>query len=258
MKRRQLTQRLMQYTGAGLLAGLGLSTIDRLPAAAQSSSGVTIQYLGHTCFLFSGEGRRILVNPFRPIGCTAGYRSPNVSADLVLISSRLLDEGVVENLPGRPRILYEPGVYDFNGLQINGIATDHDTVGGRRFGTNVVWRWKQGGVNLLHLGGAAAPITTEQQILMGRPDLLMLPVGGGVKAYAPEAAKAAVQMLNPKVVIPTQYRTQAADAAKCDISPVDNFLTLMSGIPVQKAGSSIAVSAAELPTSTQIRVMSYA
>jgi L-ascorbate metabolism protein UlaG (beta-lactamase superfamily) len=252
MKRRQL----VQYAGAGLLAGVGLSTIDRLPAAAQSSS-VTIQYLGHTCFLFNGDGRRILVNPFRPIGCTAGYRAPNVSADLVLISSRLLDEGAVESLPNNPRILYEPGVYDFNGLQVNGIATDHDDLGGRQFGTNVVWRWKQGGVNLLHMGGAAAPITTEQQILMGRPDVLLLPVGGGPKAFTPEEAKATVQLLNPKLVIPTQYRTQAADAAKCDIAPVDNFLTLMGGTPVQKVGNSISLSAANLPESTQIRVMSY-
>lgn len=251
MKRRQL----MQYAGAGLLVGLGLSTIDRLPAQAQSG-GVTIQYLGHSCFLFSG-GQRILVNPFRPIGCTAGYRAPQVPADLVMISSRLLDEGAVEGLPGSPRILFEPGIYDFNGLQINGISTDHDDVGGRRFGTNIVWRWAQGGVNILHLGGAAAPITVEQQILMGRPDVLLIPVGNGPKAFTPEEAQAAIQTLNPRIIVPTQYRTQAADTATCDILPLDNFLALMSGTPVQQVGNSISVSPGDLPSSPQIRVMNY-
>lgn len=253
MKRRQL----MQYAGAGLLAGVGLSTIDRLPAQAQSG-GVTIQYLGHSCFLVTGDGRRILVNPFRPGGCTAGYRAPQVAADLVMISSRLLDEGAIEGLPGSPRVLYEAGVYDFNGLQISGIATPHDDVNGRRFGTNVVWKWTQGGVNLLHLGGAAAPITTEQQILMGRPDVMMVPVGGSPKNFTPEEAQAAIQLLNPKLAIPTQYSTSAADAATCDSVPVDNFLALIGGTPVQQVGSSIAVAPGDLPDSTQIRVMSYA
>lgn len=252
MKRRQL----MQYAGAGLLAGLGLSTVDRLPAQAQSG-GVTIQSLGHTCFLFSGDGRQILVNPFRPVGCTAGYRAPQVSADIVMISSRLLDEGAVEGLPGNPRILYEAGAYDVNGLQIQGISTPHDDLGGRRFGTNVVWKWTQGGVTILHMGGAAAPVTVEQQILMGRPDVLLIPVGNGPKAYAPEEAQATIQTLNPKLVIPTQYRTSAADEATCDILPIDNFLALMGGIPVQQVGSSISVTQADLPGSTQIRVMSY-
>lgn len=253
MKRRQL----VQFASAGLVAGLGLSLIDREPVQAQSS-GVTLQYLGHTCFLFSGEGRRFLVNPFRPIGCTAGYRAPQVEADLVMISSRLLDEGAVEGLPGAPRILYEPGVYQLNGLQVQGIGTDHDDVGGKRFGVNVAWKWIQGGVNILHLGGAAAPITTEQQILMGRPDVLLVPVGNGPKAFTPEEAQAAIRLLNPKLVIPTHYKTAAADSATCDILPIDNFLSLMSGTPVQEVGSSITIGAGALPESTQIRVMSYA
>jgi L-ascorbate metabolism protein UlaG (beta-lactamase superfamily) len=253
MKRRQL----VQYAGAGLLAGLGLSLVGREPAQAQSA-GVNIQFLGHTCFLFAGDNRRILVNPFRPIGCTAGYRAPQVSADIVMISSRLLDEGAVEGLPGSPRILFEPGVYNLDNLQIQGVAMDHDDEGGRRFGTNVAWKWTQGGVNMLHLGGAAAPITTEQRILMGRPDVLLVPVGNGPKAFTPEEARDAVQTLNPRMVIPTHYRTDAADPATCDILPLDSFLALMGGIPVQTVGNSITVAAGGLPETTQIRVMTYA
>jgi L-ascorbate metabolism protein UlaG (beta-lactamase superfamily) len=252
MKRRQL----VQYAGAGFLAGLGLAAVDRLPAQAQAGA-VTIQYLGHTCFLFSGDGQRILVNPFRPIGCTAGYRAPQVEADVVMISSRLLDEGAVDGLAGRPRILYEPGAYELAGRQIQGISTDHDDVGGRRFGINVVWKWTQGGVNILHLGGAAAPITVEQQILMGRPDVLLIPVGNGPKAFTPEEAQATVQTLNPRLVVPTHYRTSAADEATCDILPLDNFLSLMGSITVQQVGSSITVAQGDLPESTQIRVMNY-
>ncbi|HBE51427.1 MAG TPA: Zn-dependent hydrolase, partial [Cyanobacteria bacterium UBA11369] len=87
MKRRQL----MRYAGAGLVTTFGTAWLSGFDAyQAQTSDTLTIQWLGHTCFLFSGGGKRILVNPFRPIGCTAGYRPPKIETELVLISSQLL------------------------------------------------------------------------------------------------------------------------------------------------------------------------
>ncbi|HEY9619479.1 MAG TPA: MBL fold metallo-hydrolase [Crinalium sp.] len=255
MKRRQF----IQFAGSGMLASMGLGFAAHMqPAQAQSNSTVSIQWLGHMCFLFTGEGRRILVNPFRPLGCTAGYRPPRVASDLVMISSRLFDEGVTEGLPGNPRLLSEPGIYEFRGLQVQGIRMDHDRIGGRRFGTNVAWRWNQGGLNILHLGGAAAPITVEQQILLGRPDVLLIPVGNGPKAYGPEEARQAVQMLNPKIIVPTQYRTQAADATNCDLQPLDNFLNLFQGATVRRNGDAITLRRSSLPESGSIiEIFSY-
>ena len=262
MKRRQL----MRYAGAGLIAtvGTGLASSRNLLQAAtvlRQGSGATdalsVQWLGHTCFLFSGGGKRVLVNPFRALGCTAGYRLPRVAADFVLISSQLFDEGATEDLPGNPRILFEPGVYQVGAIKFQGISIDHDRQGGRRFGSNVAWQWNQGGIKLLHLGGAAAPIALEQKILMGRPDLAFIPVGGGPKAYNAEEAKQAVATLTPKVVIPTHYRTKAADTA-CEIVAVDEFLTLMAGMPISRINSdAIAIRQADLPQSTEIRVLSY-
>ncbi|MFB2967336.1 MBL fold metallo-hydrolase [Aerosakkonema sp. BLCC-F183] len=256
MKRRQL----MRYAGASLLAAVGTTWVSGFQTVrAQTGGSLSIQWLGHTCFLFTGSNQRILVNPFRMVGCTAGYRSPKVPSDVVLISSQLFDEGSVEGLPGNPKIIYEPGVYKYNSLQYQGITTNHDKFGGRRFGTNTAWRWTQAGVNILHMGGAAAPIEIEQKILMGRPDVLLIPVGGGPKAYGPEEAKQAIQTLNPKLVIPTHYRTQAADKDSCDIVPLEDFLKLMTGMPVRNIDSdTITFSAGELPENgTTIGVLSY-
>ena len=255
MKRRQF----IQYAAPSLLTTLGLGLVDRSRIAQAQSGSVTIQFLGHTCFLFTGNGQSILVNPFRPAGCTAGYRAPQVSASLVMISSRLLDEGAVEGLPGNPNVLSEPGIYEYPGMQVQGISTPHDDLDGKRFGTNIIWRWNQGGVNIVHMGGAAAPVTVEQQILLGRPDVLLLPVGNSPKAFTPEEAQAAIQTLNPRLVIPTHYRTQAADEATCDILPIDNFLSLMQGTPIEQVGSdTITVSSGNLPETPTIQVLSYA
>ncbi|BFM38975.1 MBL fold metallo-hydrolase [Synechocystis sp. LKSZ1] len=254
MKRRQL----IHYTGAGLLATLGSQSLSALhPLQAQSAgSGLSIEWLGHSAFLFTGGGLKILVNPFRAVGCTAGYRLPKVQADLVLISSQLWDEGAAEGLPGNPKILFEPGVYEINGLKIQGIASPHDRVGGRRFGLNIAWRWTQGGIRIVHMGGAAAPVGEEQKILLGTPDLALMPVGGSAKSYTPEEAKAAMLALNPRVMIPTQYATVAADKTTCDLAPITSFLELVKGMNVGfLKGNQWALRPADLPKEgTLIRV----
>ena len=254
MKRRQL----IGYAGAGLAGALFANLNSGLRVNAQSGDSLSIKWLGHTSFLFTGGGTKILVNPFRTIGCTAGYRPPNIAAELVLISSQLLDEGAVEGLPGGPKLIYQPGVYQFKEIKFQGIAIDHDRVGGKRFGINTAWQWKQAGVNILHLGGAAAPISLEQKILMGRPDVLLVPVGGSDKAYNAEEARKAIQILNPKLVVPTHYRTQAADNENCDIAPVDDFLTVMGGMKVNRSNSdTISVNPGSLPENSAIQVFSY-
>jgi L-ascorbate metabolism protein UlaG (beta-lactamase superfamily) len=252
MKRRQF----IRYASTGALSALRLGFAANTQA---QTSGLSVQWLGHMCFLFSGDGQRILTNPFRSIGCTAGYRVPKVNTDLVLISSQLLDEGAVEIVPGNPQLLYDSGVYQIGKTRLQGIRMDHDRVGGLRFGSNIAWLWKQAGINILHLGGAATPISLEQKILMGRPDVLLVPVGGGPKAYTPEEAKQAVQTLNPKLIIPIQYRTQAANAQACDLVSVDNFISLMGDVKVRRAnGDAIALQPKDLPSSgTAIQLLNY-
>ncbi len=250
---------LLKYAGATFASTLGLGIAAKYQASYAQSGPLTITALGHTAFLFTGSGPRVLVNPFKAIGCTAGYAEPTVGADLVLLSSRLFDEGFTGDRYTGSQVIDEPGDYTVNGVAIQGISMPHDRLNGRRFGTNVAWAWSQAGVNVVHLGGAAAPISIEDKILLGRPDVLLVPVGGGPKAYNPEEAVEAVRSLNPKIVIPTHYRTQAADADTCDIVGVDDFIALMSGTPVTQGDNTLSISASSLPSDgMRIEVLSYA
>ncbi|MEO0373422.1 MAG: MBL fold metallo-hydrolase [Cyanobacteria bacterium P01_A01_bin.17] len=260
MKKMVNRRQFMRYAQAGLIASLGTGLVSKWQQPSQAQSGsLGIRWLGHTCFLFTGSGQTVLVNPFRPAGCTANYRTPSVSANLVMISSRLLDEGAVETLKGKPKLLSEPGSYKTNGLTIQGIRTLHDRVNGYRFGTNVAWKWTQGGVNVVHLGGIASPITIEQKILMGTPDVLMIPVGGSDKAYTPEEAKAAIATLEPKRVIPTHYRIASTITEGCSLQPIDDFLAVMQGSTIRRiGGNSLSVSKGNTPsTGPVIEVLSY-
>jgi L-ascorbate metabolism protein UlaG (beta-lactamase superfamily) len=248
----------LNYAGASFLttAGTILGSEAIANSAEKASDSVQVKWLGHTCFLFTGNGLKVLINPFETLGCTAGYPSPQVKADLVLISSYLLDEGAVEKVPGNPKILTEPGDYQIKDIKFQGISIAHDREGGRRFGDNIAWRWTQGGINFLHLGGAAAPIEIEQKILMGSPDVVLVPVGGGDKAYNPQEAKGAIEVLKPKLVIPTQYLTKAADKNSCDLLPVDNFLELVKEMPISRYGTTtVSMKRSQLPKEgTVVRV----
>ena len=252
----------IRLTGLGITSSLLTVKYSQQNAIAQTSSstGVNIQWLGHSCFLFTGNNLRILSNPFETLGCTANYPSPKVPADLVMISSRLLDEGAVSGLPNNPQLMVEAGVYEVGGIQFQGLRTFHDRNRGRRFGENIVWRWNQGGVNLLHLGGIASPIGVEQRILMGSPDIAFIPVGGGAKNYDPQEAMAAINVLQPKIVIPTQYLTSNADTSSCDLVPVEEFLTLAraEGLSVGNiSGNRTNIRPQDLPPrGTLIRVFS--
>lgn len=246
----------LTYAIAGMMTGVSLPLISR---AQNSNNSLIVQWLGHTCFLFIGDGLRVLVNPFATLGCVAGYLPITVEADIVLLSSLLLDEGSASNLPGEPQVIYESGDYQYRGVTFKGIAIPHDREEGRRFGTNVVWRWQMGGIEILHMGGAASPLGVEEKILMGSPDLALVPVGGGPKAYNPQEALAAIEVLRPTIVIPTHYFTPGADPLNCDLVKVDEFLSLVSEIPIEILETNqITLKATELPSeSTEIIVLNY-
>lgn len=251
MKRRQL----LQNASAAFIGTLGLGLASNWQTYQAQTGSLSITSLGHMCFKFAGSGKTILTNPFDPRGCTQGYAAPSLgSADLVLVSSRLLDEGFIPE-SASVNLLDEPGAYEIDGLSIQGVGMPHDREGGRRFGTNIAWLWTQAGINVVHLGGAAAPIDLEDKILIGRPDVLLLPVGGGPKAYNSAEAVAAVQSLQPKIVIPTQYRTGAAGSS-CELETVEQFLGLMAGTPVDRIGSTLTLQRSGLPGGMRIKVLS--
>jgi len=222
--------------GGGLaLVLVGLATPS--PAGAGGGGGgVTITSYGHSALLIEGGGARVLLNPFQAVGCAAGLGEPRLSATVILASSRLRDEGAPV---ASGRFLVTPGSYKVGGLAIEGIGAPHDRVGGKRFGPSTLWRWRQGGLEFAHLGGTAASITPEDAVLLGRPDVLILGVGGGAKVYDGQEAAAVVRQLQARRVIPVQYRPGGPNAS-CDQGPVEPFLkALGSGATVRRGGSSL-------------------
>jgi L-ascorbate metabolism protein UlaG (beta-lactamase superfamily) len=234
--------RLMPTLGALRLSSLGLGALGlgtTLLAAgpALAGSGVTITSYGHSALLISGGGASVLINPFKAVACAAGLAEPRVSATVVLASSRLLDEGAPV---AQGKMLVDPGSYKVGGLAIEGIAGPHDRVGGRRFGQSTLWRWKQGGLDIAHLGGTAARLSPSDKVMLGRPDVLIIGVGGGAKVYTGAEAAEMVRELKPRRVIPVQY-VSGKTPKDCDQTTVQPFLDAMAGTPVKRTGRSLSL-----------------
>ncbi|MCS5697684.1 MBL fold metallo-hydrolase [Cyanobium sp. FGCU-52] len=208
-----------------------------VPPGRAQGGGVTITSYGHSALLIQGGGARVLLNPFRAVGCAAGLAEPRVSADVILASSTLRDEGA-DVASGR--MLVKPGSYRVAGLQIEGIAAPHDRVGGKRFGLSTLWRWKQGGLDFAHLGGTAGRISPSDKVLLGRPDVLIIGVGGGAKVYTGKEAAEVVRELQPRRVIPVQYRS-APPSEGCDVGSAEPFLQAMAGTTVRRSGRSLSL-----------------
>ncbi len=221
-----------------------------LPLAASANTGVTITSYGHSALLIQGGGAKVLVNPFKAVACASGLAEPRVSANVILASSLLLDEGAPV---AKGKFLSQPGSYRLAGLKIEGISAPHDRFGGRRFGQATLWRWNQGGLSFAHLGGTAAQLSPEDRVLLGKPDVLIVGVGGGAKVYDGAEAAAVVRELAPKRVIPVQY-VSGKSPANCDQSSVEPFLEAMKGTSVKRVGRVLSLPG-KLGEGTQIDVM---
>ena len=239
----------MNVLRSSAFAAAGLALALQGPVLA--GGGVSISSYGQRALLIRGGGQSVLLNPYRAVGCAAGLPEPRVNAGVVLASSELADEGARDVAGGR--FLVQPGSYRIGGLELEGFASPHDRIEGRRFGKATIWRWQQGGLNFAHVGATAGPITGADKVLLGNPDVLIIGVGGGSKIYDGNEAADLVKQLNPRRVIPVQYVNGDAPAG-CDQGGVQPFLDAMGGTPIRRVGRSQTLPG-RLDDTTMITVM---
>jgi len=196
-----------------------------------------LKSFGHSQFLIKGNDKSILINPFKAVGCASQFReSLNIEKDLILASSRLADEGYN---PNNDLMFFEPGTYEYDDLIFNGISVPHDRLNGRRYGNATVWTWNQSNFKIVHMGGAAGDITFEDQIIINRPDILFISIGGGIKSYSGKEALNIVEILNPKIIVPVHFLNTKKNIDDCDFSNEDKFLENISQYKVKYIGKEL-------------------
>ena len=209
-----------------------------LPSSSLAEN-LVFKSLGHSSFVIKGEKESILINPFKAIGCANGLEEQQEeNIDFILASSKLADEGYN---PKQKLMFVEPGIYKFRDILLNGIPVPHDRLGGRRFGMATVWTWEQNNLKIVHMGGAAGEIDINSQIVLAKPDILFISIGGGIKSYDGKEASAIVENLKPSIVIPVHFVNGNQKSKDCDFSNADLFIENMKNFKVKYVGKDFQI-----------------
>ncbi|SKA76218.1 L-ascorbate metabolism protein UlaG, beta-lactamase superfamily [Caloramator quimbayensis] len=177
-----------------------------------------IKWLGHACFKITmNNGVRILTDPFDD---NVGYKIPSVEADIVTISHNHYDHNFTDCIKGNFEVVDKVGNFYIKDIVINGIHTYHDEVSGAKRGNNTVYVFEHEGIRLCHLGDLGHVLSDEQIKMLGKIDILLIPVGGVYTINADEALHL-VEKISPKVVIPMHYKTPVL---KFNLDDAEKFL----------------------------------
>ena len=218
-----------------------------MPSSAMAGD-LLLKSLGHGSFLIQGREQSILLNPFKAIGCASHLNEPKgLNVDFILASSKLTDEGYN---PASQLMFVEPGVYKFKDILLNGIEVPHDRLGGRRLGMATVWSWEQNDLKIVHMGGAAGEMDMNSQIMLSRPDILFISIGGGLKSYNGREASEVVKTLKPSIVIPVHFVRGKKFSVNCEFSNADLFLENMQDFKVKYLGNSFEINSKRIDKNT--------
>ena len=218
-----------------------------IPSSSMAGD-LVLKSLGHSSFLIKGKGKSVLINPFKAVGCASELKEPKEeNADFILASSRLADEAYN---PNNKLMFVEPGVYKLKNTLLNGVQVPHDRYGGRRFGMATVWSWEQNNLKIVHMGGAAGEIGIKSQIILSRPDILFISIGGGTKSYNGREASQIVKTLKPSIVIPVHFDKGKKISDDCDFSNEELFLENMKDFKVKYLGKSFKIDSKRIDKNT--------
>ena len=208
-----------------------------------------ISWLGHSCFRIKGTQATIITDPYSP---DLGYSLGKPTAGIVTVSHQHPGHSFAQGIGGDPKQVTGPGEYEISGVLIIGMATFHDGEQGSKRGKNTAYLMEIDEVSVCHLGDLGHVLTTEQVEEIGKMDVLLLPVGGVSTIDASMAAEV-VRQLEPRVVVPMHYKTEALSR---ELEPVDKFLKEM-GVKEVNSQPKLSLTKANLPISTQVFLLAY-
>jgi L-ascorbate metabolism protein UlaG (beta-lactamase superfamily) len=151
-------------------------------------------------------------------------------------------------------VIQGPGEFEVAGVLLMGIPTYHDQEKGSKLGKNTAYVLELDDLRVCHLGDMGHVPTPEQVEELSGVDILLAPVGGGNTIGAAAAAET-VSLLEPKLVIPMHYQTQAS---KGELEPLDRFLKEMGAKNAfDERQPKLSVTRTTLPQEIKVQVLDY-
>ncbi|MHC4101121.1 MAG: MBL fold metallo-hydrolase [Planctomycetota bacterium] len=262
----------------GTIGSLLLAT----SAAAEPALPVAVRFWGQSLVTIeTAWNLRIAVDPY---ALRTGYDDPGIEADLVLVTHEHFDHGNVDLIRGEPHVVRgldddgavrsidlvldrppnrpAPEVFSAaaavmrseHAVRVRSIASHHDESSGSKRGNNAMFLIEADGVRILHCGDFGEPAVTARQLgAIGSVDVLLIPVGGVFTVDGRQAARI-TETLQPRIVVPIHYRTEAL---KIELETAEPFLAALGERyeRVRPVGNTLAVTRGRGPTRAQPRVV---
>lgn len=195
---------------------------------------------GHSCFTLSTADGTLVLDPYLD-GSVPGYAPLKLVADAVYCSHEHRDHG------GRDRVALSGTAAN---VAVEEIATFHDPEKGALRGPNTIRIFSAEGLRVAHLGDLGCELEPAQKKRLTGLDAVLIPVGGHFTIDARQA-KALVDEIKPRVVVPMHYRSP--DFGYDVIGPAEDFLALCDNV-VRYPGNTLELT---LSTPAQTAVLTY-
>ncbi len=193
-----------------------------------------VEWYGQSTFHLSTSGMSVVIDPFADMSGAASrgiqFEYPPITgldADLLLVTHEHADHNGVEAIGGEPTVLRSTaGRLESPIGEVTAIASEHDDQAGIARGPNTIFSFELDGLRVCHFGDfGQSTLRDEQAAAIGTVELLFLPVGDG-PTIGPTQARAIVERLRPRWVVPMHYRTPRIGF----LEPADGFLELFSHV----------------------------
>jgi L-ascorbate metabolism protein UlaG (beta-lactamase superfamily) len=180
-------------------------------AAAGPAPAVTIEWLGHSTFeITSSKGTRVLTDPHGAYDLPR----PTLPTHIVTSSHRHGPHSAVHMAQGKPVILHglTPSGDDWQkvsttirDVSVYVVPAYHDKSRGMQRGKNAIFVFRVDDICIAHLGDLGHVLGPDQLKMMGKIDILLVPIAGGYYTVTPSEAREVTRLVNPKIAIPKHF-----------------------------------------------------
>jgi L-ascorbate metabolism protein UlaG (beta-lactamase superfamily) len=204
-------------------------------------------------FTLIAGGKTLVIDPFND---DIGYPRPRVSPDAIVVSHEHFDHSNVNLCSGTPKVIrcladegktWAKVEEQVGPVRITGVPSYHDGEQGGARGKNTITIYEVEGLRIVHLGDLGHLLTDDQLRVIGRVDVLLIPVGGHY-TIGPAEAEIVIGQLGPKVVIPMHFKTEVN--ASWPIGTLDSFIK--GRTQAVRKGASVTITPATLPVEREI------
>jgi L-ascorbate metabolism protein UlaG (beta-lactamase superfamily) len=210
-----------------------------------------ITWYGHSCFRLTERNyATVVTDPFDHKA--VGYDALKLKADIVTVSHDAPGHNNMDAVKGSEHIIDGAGEFEIGGVFITAVQTAGGGKKSKDKTRNTLYVFDYEGITVAHLGDLQEVPTQSEVEALGTVNVLLIPVGGGNSLNAAKAAEV-VSTIEPNIVIPMHYAT---DAAKVKLEPLSKFLKEM-GLGKVESLPSLKATRSSLPQETKVVVLDY-